>query len=200
MIFRPSGGLRYHWRAWRDRALWQPFVREIAAWLSEWRPGGELLVIGPSAGYTLPSEWLLQFREIHAYDLDPLASLLWRHRPLLFHRVNVFWNKGRLSFVELDRILNAHPGASLLFSNVLGQVLLEGEASESEWQKYLLDLRQRLANREWASYHDRFTYEGGEVIDHLTGGEWSADLPKRLFVWQLSRESRHEIEGVIHRR
>lgn len=201
MIFRPSGGLIYHWRAWRKQALWKDFTKQIADWLADWNPPvTKLVLIGPSAGYTLPTQFLKRFAQIQAYDLDPLAPFFfrWRHPGIKakFHRENVFWVNGRLSLEQISSIKARHPGAAFLFTNVLGQILLEGEALESEWNEFLGGVRSLMKGRHWASYHDVFTYEGGEVIDHLTEGRLSQGLSSRQFRWELSEASTHMIEGV----
>lgn len=201
MIFRPSGGLLYHWRALRSRSRWQAFAVEIEDWLSAWNPPrAHLLLIGPSAGYTLPSRWLESFARVTAYDTDPLASFFFRRRHpsanAEFKRTDVFWNGGRLSAGVLKRELAKHPQACVLFSNVLGQLLLEGTASEDEWLAFLRELRGTLNGRVWASYHDIFTHEDGEVIDHLLTGEWREGLARREFRWPLTEKSLHLIEGV----
>lgn len=202
MIFRPSGGLRYHWRAFRQRHRWHEFSFQIAEWLDTWHPPVEKLVlIGPSAGYTLPTAWLRRFSQVVAYDLDPLAPFLfrWNHPGVhvRFHRENIFWQDRRLSLDQVVSIKARHPRAAFLFANVLGQVLLEGRADEAEWQEFLGGLRALMKGRHWASYHDLFTYEGNEVIDHLMEGLWNRGLPSRQFRWQLTDRSLHMIEGVI---
>ena len=157
-------------------------------------------MIGPSGGHTLPTPWLKRFAQVHAYDLDPLAPPIFRarHRGVNVHfrREDVFWRSKRLDVRAAEAILNRHSGAAILFSNVIGQVLLEGRASETEWTSYLLELRRVLKGRAWASYHDRYTFENGEVIDHLTGGGWTAGLRSVEFDWNLTSISRHRIEAV----
>ncbi len=203
MILRPSGGLYYHWRALRHRHLWRPFQTALEGWLANWPcPKNELVLLGPSAGYTLPTAWLRGFSKITAYDLDPLASRLfnWRHSPLEvnFVRRNLFWENRRLSLMPLKSVALSHPDAVFLFCNVLGQVLLEGQASEEEWREYLFELRRLLRDRYWASYHDEFSTHGNTRIDHLTNGEWCAGLPIERFHWQLDKKRRHEVAAVFH--
>lgn len=198
---RPSGGLLYHWRARKNAGHWLPFQKEISDWLKEWDvPRHELVIIGPSAGYTLPSDWLGTFSKVTAYDLDPWAPWFFKKQhpqvAAQFRKVNVFWEHGHLSLMPIKNILKEHPRSPILFSNVLGQVLLEGEATEFEWSVYLQGLRAQLANHRWASYHDRLTHENGEVIDHLTGGAWLEGLPLTSLRWQLTPSSLHEIDAV----
>lgn len=212
MIFRPSGGVLYHWRAFRRRAHWQSLVSDLERWLTGWNAGAdskagtplskpaELVLIGPSAGYTLPTTWLKRFSKITAYDLDPLAPLFFRRvHPgvkVTFKREDAFWREGRLSIEPLREILKTQPGAAILFSNVLGQLLLEGTADEAEWLRFLASLRAELNGRIWASYHDLYTHEDGEVIDHLLSGDWKSGLPSEEFRWPLTKRSLHILEGV----
>lgn len=200
-LIRPSGGLLYHWRARRQSGRWDPFRKELAEWLAGWNiPKQELILIGPSAGYTLPTGWLTGFSKITAYDLDPLAPWLFsRNHPgahVQFKKINLFWQGGCLSLLPLRELITRHPRSPILFTNVLGQVLLEGRASDFEWSVFLRGLRALLNNHRWASYHDRLTHEGGETIDHLTGGDWIADLEVRPLRWQLTRKALHEIDAV----
>ena len=52
----PSGGLVYHLRALRHRHGWQPYADRLAGWLQAWSPPcRSLVLIGPSAGWTLPA-------------------------------------------------------------------------------------------------------------------------------------------------
>jgi hypothetical protein len=202
VIFRPSGGVLYHWRAWRSRARWSGFTRELEDWLASWPvSAGELILIGPSGGYTLPGAWLRRFETIHAYDIDPLAAPLFRRRHpgvnVHFHRADLFWREGRLSHVPLKAALGNHPRAAVLLSNVLGQLLLEGRAEEGEWREFLRRLRHELEGRNWASYHDTFTHERGEIIDHLMDGDWKKGLAAREFRWPLTPRSLHVIEGLF---
>lgn len=115
---------------------------------------------------------------------------------ITFIKQNLFWQEGHLSLVPLREVLTRHPRAAVLFSNVIGQVLLEGQATDFEWAVYLRGLRSLLRDRRWASYHDRFTHEGGEIIDHLTGGDWTEGLEIRSLRWQLTPKSVHEIDAL----
>jgi hypothetical protein len=200
-VFRPSGGLRYHWRAWRQRRAWAGFRKEIETWLEEWAPEtDELILIGPSGGYTLPTEWLRKFKTIYAFDADPLAKVFFRREHpgvnVRFERRDLFWDEGRFSAQSLQNVMKAHPNAAVLLSNVLGQLLLEHNVSEEAWEHFLAELRGRLERKSWASYHDLYTHEKGEVIDHLLDGKWKAGLETRQFRWPLTKASQHLIEGV----
>lgn len=202
-VFRPSGGFYYHWRAFWNRRQWADFTNQIHNWLEDWptkESREELVLLGPSAGYSLPTKWLKSFKKITAYDLDPLAPVLFQkvHTgvPAKFIKQDLFWQQGQLSLDPLQKILATHPSAVILFCNVLGQVLLEGHASEEEWSRYLLDLRQMLRTRRWASYHDICSQRKNTRIDHLMTGAWNADLAKQQTRWQFSKSTHHDVEFV----
>jgi hypothetical protein len=181
-LFRPSGGGVYHLRSLRRQALWKPFRQQLNHWLSEWlneilashlnpRPES-LILIGPSGGYTLETEWLNRFSSISAYDIDPLAPWFFRRRhPAVaektkFHRLDVFWAGGRLSLSALGSVLNQYPSSAILFSNVLGQVPLEHPVAEDEWRSYLKTLSEKLRSRSWASYHDLYSLDSLKANQH----------------------------------
>ena len=217
-LLDPSGGLVYHLRALRHRhGRWAPFHRVLAGWLAGWQPARrELVIVGPSAGYGLPTGFLARFGRVTALEPDPLARWLLARRP----------DAGRLGFDRLDclagtdglaRLAAAHPQAAILFSNVLGQLPAPG----GDWRPLLA---RHLAGHAWASYHDvistttapkpdcaglgaahdgsledvlaRF-WPGGTLAltDHDTfrlGG----DRPRRYAVWQLARRRWHLVEWV----
>ena len=85
-----TGGMAWHWLAWRSQARWAPTSLAIEKWLlanaEAFKPGHvkgqpSLLLIGASAGWMMPSQWLKQFAKVDTYDIDPLAAVLfkWRH-------------------------------------------------------------------------------------------------------------------------
>lgn len=201
-LFRPSGGLVYHWRALKNGRRWRTFRRDVAQWLDFWDCSKEhLVLIGPSGGHTLPTKWLRSFQKIDAYDLDPLAKFFFqlrhRHPALTFHQKDMFWREGRLSLAPMQEVLAEHPRASVLFCNVLGQVLLERPAEESHWYQFLKELRQLLNGRSWASFHDMYSKEKGFAeIDHLTNGSWLDGLIQLHFDWPLSKRNHHSTGAV----
>lgn len=163
MLIRPSGGLTYHLRATFAGNRWRPFTDGVAKWLRSWNPvNDELILLGPSGGYTLPPAILQRFKKIHAFDLDPLAAFFFhrRHSPAEFHREDLFWLKGSLSVHALKTVLDKHPRAAILFSNLLGQLPLEGKINETDFKKYLVELSAVLKDREYATYHDLYSITG----------------------------------------
>jgi len=79
-----TGGLFWHWQAWRSQADWKPTVEALEVWLKQQTKetrSDALVIIGASAGWMMPIGWLCQFKEVHTFDIDPLAAPLfkWRH-------------------------------------------------------------------------------------------------------------------------
>ncbi len=145
-----SGGLVWHWRALRRRhTLWRPFRNQVALWLAAWQPPEKaLLLVGPSAGYTLDGAFLARWSSIIALEPDPLARYLLRRRcgeRLQFADLDVFAPQG------MQALAAHYPGHAILFSNVLGQLAPRQPDAARRWYAAL---RTALAQQHWASYHD----------------------------------------------
>jgi len=230
-LFIPSGGPVWHWRALLRQWHWAAFKAELAGHLKEWKPPSEhLLVLGPSAGWCLPSAFLAQFRTIDAVDIDPLAPALFRFNHGLalarsgtrirFHKLNVFR--------EFDTILNDHPHHAILFSNMLGQHLFHDE-NETRARATIESVKGKLTARHWASFHDRLSgfyargtplpisrqsqtaFEGaalatelglsGQWLDHLTAHVLPEGTLRHLIAWPLLADWLHSVEfGVVEPR
>lgn len=216
-LLDPSGGLIYHLRALRYRhGLWAPFHASVAEWLAAWQPQRpRLVIVGPNAGYALPTGFIQRFDSVTALEPDPLARWLLRRRP----------DAAALSFDRLDclaapdglaRLAAAYPDAAILFSNVLGQI----KAPAANWSALLA---RHLSGHAWASYHDVIStarppqqrqtrtlaeprsleatlahfWTGGEIAlsDHETfhlGG----NAPCRYAVWPITPQRWHLVEWV----
>lgn len=202
-----TGGVWWHWRAWRRQLEWSPFRH----WLSlQWRSGpafdsspnnpphGTLIILGPSAGWTLPTQFAQIFNAVICVDMDPVA-------PLLFNRQhphpNVQWL--RQDFIAtLPRILARWPDATLLFANSLGQQGLLHD-NPAHTLSLLENVTQQLKGRRWFSYHDRLSLHfekpapaklQAELLRRthaLTSGQAlsSGDLLKRLELDTLLAET-----------
>jgi len=163
--FNPAGGLRYHARALLGRASWAPFRASLGSWLSELALSSDrALLVGPSAGYCIPDEFLQRFADLTLLEPDPLAGFLLarRARALGVPEVRV---------VRTDELLQPllHGGAglverlerdakcSVIFCNVLGQTrfLLEDPAFSRFKAAFVERVLPRLADRSWLSFHDR---------------------------------------------
>lgn len=228
-LINAAGGLYYHARAVRYGRKWMPFVEQVGAWLRSWDcPREGLLLVSPSGGYSLPDEWLSQFKQVIAFDVDPLARIVFERRhprsKVTWHNLNCFpFEGGKIDWARLIHQFNRQPSYSVLFCNVLGQLeALAGHASEiNTIPKSLMEIRHRLQERNWASYHDRFSspYEPDmegltdnhlpdallresayawanppRVEDHLTG-QLGAGLPCHYMTWQRVPGYWHLIEA-----
>ena len=221
----PSGGIVWHLRALRFRGHWTAFISDIGEWLDTWRHGcSGLLLLGPSAGWCLTDRFLSGFPRIHAVEMDPVAPFafdLLHGRALRRSGSRITWQHADL-FVELERLLDAYPDYAILFSNVLGQhALHRGETGRA--QAELESLRQRLAGRRWASFHDRLSgawprarpipavirlaaAEGAEALarrvavpgvwyDHLTTNVLPANCTRLILPWMIRPARLHWIEA-----
>ncbi len=71
-----TGGITWHWLAWRSQARWAPTSLAIEAWLMQqaqaFKPQAvegqpSLLLIGASAGWMMSSRWLSQFARVDTF-------------------------------------------------------------------------------------------------------------------------------------
>ena len=156
----PSGGLQWHFRAWRSRTLWSPSCGQLAAWLAQLQPKSkQLILLGPSAGWMLPSAWLQRFDYIHAIDLDPLAPRLFaRRHGAALQAAGVRWQyQSADALTELPRLLQTCPHACVFFDNLLGQLRFHAPSGQDPQQfvaDHLTQIRRHLQGREWGSVHD----------------------------------------------
>lgn len=238
----------YHWRALRFRKkLWRPFAEHIDEWLESWNPqSSELLLLGPSAGYCLPKRFLSRFHRVIFVEPDPVARLFFRQKYFteLFRSKNMrsieLFNALRStrsltasnalldpSPVKFLKLIESFPNAAVLFSNVLGQLSLYAEelASKSKrpWCLNPGAIENVLANRNWASFHDRlsgaghvslesFTSESGSLSNELLASFFFDEVPHglvdhdcalfphtreaRYWAWELTPGHFHLIEGI----
>lgn len=166
----PSGGLRWHWRAWCSQRQWQDTREQMAQWLESVRPtSDQLLLLGPSAGWLLPSAFLARFDQVHCWDIDPLAPFLFaRRHGTALRAAGVQWTYQRGdALAGLDAILTAHPLAAVLLDNLLGQLRFHGPSSGPEALAHVAAVERRiarvsrsLAGREWGSVHDLLSGAG----------------------------------------
>ena len=219
-LFHPSGGLIYQIRALRySGKYWKNHIAHVEKFLNRWAPPKtSLLLVGPSAGYSLPLSWLSQFKSITAVEPDPMARLLFERRFSFPGGFNFKWEKNKFDF-SLPRKEEV-----ILFSNVLGQIDLEDELLAADAIKKLCE------GKSWASYHDVLSGkdfrwsssgEGTEkrTLDSLKQGVeavgeseielnahavydfFKADpsLHFEYWEWQITQQQTQVIEGVFKR-
>ena len=121
-------------------------------------PRKQLVLIGASAGWMLPTSWLAQFKEIHAWDIDPLAApfFRWRHeRTLKRQGIALHLHTGD-GLAQLGDAIQAMPRAFFWFDNVLGQLRFTS-ASLDAVDRRLRKLQHTLKPVAWGSVHDRMS-------------------------------------------
>ncbi len=163
-IVNASGGLIYHWRALHRRRMWSSHLENTRRWLSAWTPHEkQLVLIGPSAGYSLSEEFLHRFHHIVAIDPDPTAKLLFRLR---HPNVNFSWSQedfltknGRLWSEGLYFLLDCYPNSSFLFCNIIGQLPLLVSTFEKDLTKWAFAFQTFRKSAQWASYHDSWSVQ-----------------------------------------
>jgi hypothetical protein len=126
----------------------------VRKFLSEWNPKSRnLILIGPSGGYSLPEGWLSKFDSITAFEPDFMARMLFENR----HRVNPQWIRKGFPFHDFSALREIpKEGAAVLFCNILGQLPIRNPS------RFQTVMQQELKGREWASYHDALSGEGIE--------------------------------------
>lgn len=178
-LLGPTGGLFYHLVASRNaKALWRPFRAQVRSWLTEWhaqwpQATQELVIFGPSAGWTLPLNDLAAFPRITFVEPDPVARLLLKKR-MAASKFEILKDPGLLPWFSpepgtFERFVKSRPHAAFLFSNVLGQValLMPAEVSAVKMQPAQDEFFNALAGRTWASYHDLYSTHS-QFAPHLT--------------------------------
>ena len=158
----PSGGLFWHWHAWRHQAQWKDTCADIAQWLYEMPTTptrcDELIIVGASAGWMMPSAWLQGFARVTTFDLDRWAAPLFRRRHGAALRASgtaLQCHTGD-ALTQLETVLQAHPRALVLLDNVLGQLRFH-TPSVDEASARIAHITHRLHGRRWGSVHDAFS-------------------------------------------
>lgn len=184
-LLHPSGGLIWHGRALRNRRHWQPLIVSLSHWLEDWlnqlpeTPQG-LVLIGPSAGWTLSAHTLQRFASITIFEPDLLARQCWKSRieqsRLHFDFHDIFAKEG------LQYLHDVYSSHAILFCNVLGQLSPDDSEVARQWCQ---SLRLQLADRHWASYHDwvstsarpvnyekSLTFSAGSTLESAMNSFW----------------------------
>lgn len=154
-----TGGLNWHLHALASLKRWEETLSVIDGFLSRVSPPSDhLLLLGGSAGWMMPPAWLQRFRQIDAYDIDPLAPWLFKLRhgkslkasgtDIRFHRAD--------AIAGLPSLLKQHPQACIWFDNVLGQQRYR-MGDEEVAERQLGQLQRLLRGREWGSLHDMYS-------------------------------------------
>jgi len=172
-----SGGLFYHFRAWRfckknSLNLWWDHQDGVQRFLERWGPKEKTLVlIGPSGGYSLPADFLERFERIIAFEIDPVARLIFEKR----FGIKPQWIKHPFQFEPFSDL---PADAAILFCNLLGQVPFKNA------KKMSLLLEAALKGRSWASYHDAMSGENLEFdTENSTPGKRARLIQMKSWVY-----------------
>lgn len=168
----PSGGILYHFiSSRRTNAAWRSFRATVRAWLGDWRvdPSRELILFGPSAGWTLPLADFSSARRLVVVEPDPIARLLLARRLkkvgvsidvvewISDARILPWFSPTSAAFASF---LASRPNADILFANLLGQISLHLSSSTRTPVEAQRLFHEALQGRRWASYHDLYSGPG----------------------------------------
>ena len=154
-----TGGLSWHWSAFRARKAWQPSKEAIERFLLSHVPlQSDLLLVGGSAGWMMSSKWLSRFKSVTIIDIDPLARLFFAliHGKALKSSGTAWHFERRDALKELPQLLKEHPNALIFFDNVLGQQCFRLKDEELV-ERLLGQLKRTLQGRTWGSIHDVYS-------------------------------------------
>ena len=160
----------------------------IAQFLTQVQPKSDhLVLIGGSAGWMMPPDWLARFKRIDAYDIDPLAPWLFdgQHGKRLKAQGIEVNHHRQDALATLPDILKQHPQACVWFDNVLGQHRFRVR-DEARVEHELAQLKTMLKGRHWGSLHD--------VWSGPTDGRL---LPAGLNVWSHHVTAKQGLEAAF---
>ena len=224
-----TGGLGWHLKAWRYRQLlWAGYLEQTHTFLKDWseqslEPAGirRLVIVGASAGWSLPASWVWGFDELVLIDPDPLSPWLFkRNHPNSEHQHRQ-WVRQDFRQV-LPNLLAAPKPTAVLFNNLLGQLRLTSKDLEAT-EAQLGELKTELARVHWASFHDRLSGDwrtaqqsagtmvaegsvdnarltkayakGGEWLDHLTADVLPQTSRRWVYPWRITPDRLHVVEA-----
>ena len=154
-----TGGLKWHWRAWRAGERWAQTRTEIEVWLMAQPVATDhIILIGASAGWMMPSAWLSQFKSVETWDIDPFAGPLFnlRHGSALRKQGVVLNCYTGDALTLLPMMLREQPRATVFFDNVLGQIRFQTHTI-NQAEKRLHAITHAMRGRHWGSIHDRMS-------------------------------------------
>lgn len=202
-FLNPTGGIWYHYLALKyARKCWMPFKQELQKVLSQWQPQSEYLVIvGASGGYCLTEDFLKRFRKIETIEPDPIARWIFNRRFKNLKK-NVTFNAHPVfnplfSLEGLDQFFSSYTDATLLFSNLLGQLRLLAP-DDSGFLQWKAKLGEHLSNRgNWFSFHDRLTSSEPLSAEHLSIQGSVEDWVKSQALKPGTEIVDHDLEGIF---
>lgn len=207
-----TGGLAWHIQAMGSKNRWANTKAQIQTELMrvfslthtspvQARAHQSLLLIGASAGWMMSGDWLSNFKEIHTFDIDPFASLLFRlnHSKRLNKSGTALYFHCTDALDQLDRILSSHPGAWIWFDNVLGQHRIRLQNADLA-SAQLKILHLRLKGRVWGSVHDLYSgpvlEKTGNLAEQMNQAKYQ-DFSKIMHLIRSGPQDSDESEVLI---
>ncbi|MGA0037614.1 MAG: hypothetical protein ACO3HD_04795 [Burkholderiaceae bacterium] len=224
-----TGGLGWHLKAWRYRQrLWAGYLQQTKSFLEDWSDQSlgsagvkRVIIVGASAGWSLPTGWVRAFDELVLIDPDPLAPWLFGRNHPNSERQHRQWVRQDFRRVLPDLLAAPKPTA-VLFNNLLGQLRLTSKDLDAT-EAQLGELKTQLAGVHWASFHDRLsgdwdtaqqsagtmvaggsvdnacltkTYaKGGQWLDHLTADVLPQTSRRWVYPWRITPDRLHVVEA-----
>ena len=167
-LINPAGGFCYHYKAYTNKHSWASFLDQSKKWQTQLsNQNSKLLLIGPSAGYSLSSQLLSKYNQIDVLEIDSLAKWLFKKRfskhPNIKFSNKIYFSIKNDSFnlivEDLKQIKKDFPQHDIFFCNFLGQLpVLNKKISEQDYRLFFTEeLHKILSDRTWYSYHDIFS-------------------------------------------
>jgi hypothetical protein len=182
-----TGGLVWHLRARRHRrGLWADYLEYTHQFLADWfhqslapAEARRLIIVGASAGWSLPSAWLQRFETLVLIDPDPLAPWLFgRNHPKPAGQDRI-WYRGEFQVVLPGLLASGSTPkcrrSAVLFNNLLGQLRLTSQDLDKT-ESQLGDLKSELGGQHWASFHDRLSGDWGMAQQSAGGRRLQAPI------------------------
>ncbi|MBT4760603.1 MAG: hypothetical protein HOO06_02795 [Bdellovibrionaceae bacterium] len=175
-LLSKSGGLSYHLKSFSQKKNWNSYTIPLNKWLMSWPvKKKQLVLIAPSAGYSLTNEFLNQFHKIIAIDPDPISPLIFKHRlshpNIQWIRKDYFFMNNKWNESALNHISKDFPHAQYLLCNFLGQIPVLKKRSTSQLENLFAQLQMQVSytfsSALWASYHDLYSSENPEALFQL---------------------------------
>jgi hypothetical protein len=188
-----TGGLSWHMTAWVNIKNWQGTNQKIEQFLlSQKIDNTELLLIGGSAGWMMPTQWLKQFKIIKIIDIDPLAPIFFylnHGKELQKSKTNWAFER-RDGLRELPILIKESPNSFIWFDNVLGQQCFKLKDEEMVLRQ-LRHIKLILKDRNWGSIHD---WLSGPIESALSTKGKDEEFPMNILSFPLHDE-KHDWEN-----
>ncbi|MEZ4871991.1 MAG: hypothetical protein R2827_07060 [Bdellovibrionales bacterium] len=187
--FYPSGGLTYHYNSLKySWNLWRKARKELLLRLPPLNDE-KIVLIGPSGGYLLESNWLERFESVIAFDPDPLSKTFFnlahpRLKTIEHKKLYVDFSSPTQFINDLKSRQFDPEKSCILFCNLLGQMAID-QQFDMTCAKNFID---GLSQFNLISFHEEFS---GQIFPHTTITQRKLFLSAPVNVENLARMSRN---------